>query len=179
MISRRRTKTLLTGTVAAVMVAMLLSACAPAVEPEPTPTAVFASEEEAFAAAEETYRAYIEAKNVERKGEPGVNSSSFLIGKALEGELASVNRRTEQGVVLAGDTRLVSFDPQESNPSATSSEVAAVVCIDVTDTQILSEAGEDLTPAERATRVALRVEFVAVDQTSMVISNTIAEGVPC
>ncbi len=53
----------MTRMTALVLAAVTLSACAPTPTPSPTPTAAFASEEEAFAAAEEVYRAYIAASN--------------------------------------------------------------------------------------------------------------------
>ncbi|MCB8044373.1 hypothetical protein JM654_09380 [Microbacterium oxydans] len=42
---------------------MVLAGCTPSPAPTPTPTAVFASEEEAFAAAEETFTEYVLALN--------------------------------------------------------------------------------------------------------------------
>ena len=48
---------------AAAAVVVMLSGCVAEPAPSPTPTSPFASEEEAFAAAEDTTRAYVDANN--------------------------------------------------------------------------------------------------------------------
>ncbi|MET0860918.1 MAG: hypothetical protein ABW091_07810, partial [Microbacterium sp.] len=53
---------LLPLSVALVLASAALSGCTPQPAPTPTPTG-FATEDEAFAAAEETYRAYVDALN--------------------------------------------------------------------------------------------------------------------
>ena len=50
------------GLLIALAIATTVSACTPEPAPTPTPTG-FASEDEAFRAAEETYRAYVDALN--------------------------------------------------------------------------------------------------------------------
>ena len=55
----------LASTLAAFAVVGALVGCAPSSEPTPTPTG-FASEAEAFEAAEATYRAYVDATNAQR-----------------------------------------------------------------------------------------------------------------
>ena len=85
-------RVILRATTAAVLLAasvVALTGClGSAPDPTPTPTAVFTSEEEAFAAAEETYRAYIDAVNARRadpRSEP--DPQSFLIGEAQEADI--------------------------------------------------------------------------------------------
>ena len=59
------------------MLAVLMSGCAadPSVEPTPTPT--FANEDEAFAAAEATYRAYVDALNQVDLADPATSRRSM------------------------------------------------------------------------------------------------------
>lgn len=80
----------------AVAIAVLLTACTPQPGPSPSPsTTGFANEEEAFAAAEATYRAYVDALNARREDpESPVDPRSFLSGHALEADIES--QRTGQ-----------------------------------------------------------------------------------
>lgn len=63
-----------------------LSACAPAPEPTPTPSPAFASEEEAFAAAEATFAEYVDALNHVDFSNPTTFDAVFdvLSGQASE-----------------------------------------------------------------------------------------------
>src|SRR5690606_26029635 len=99
----------MTRMTALVLAAVSLSACAPTPTPTPTPTAAFASEEEAFAAAEEVYRAYNDAGNARRNGESTRNPQDYLIGVALEGDIDALNQLRDTDVRLTGDVGVSSF----------------------------------------------------------------------
>ncbi|MBW9093947.1 hypothetical protein JNB62_09660 [Microbacterium jejuense] len=151
-----------TATLGLAAAALMLSGClAPAPEPTPTPTAVFASEDEAFAAAEETYRAYVDAENArwaDPHSEPAPDS--FLIGEALE-EQIEVNRQfREIGLRVVGENHIERVDRIRANSGT--GETVLEVCIDATDSRVVDESNQDVTPANRAPQVLVRVEFVAV-----------------
>lgn len=63
--------------VGAVLAVVLVSGCTPTPEPTPTPTG-FANEEEAFRAAEETYRAYVDALNEVDLADPATFEPLFV-----------------------------------------------------------------------------------------------------
>lgn len=142
--------------------AVMLSGCvAPVPEPTPTSTAVFASEDEAFAAAEETYRAYVDAENA-RKNDPRSvpDPQSFLVGEALEADIQTRREFDEVGVHIVGTSVVVNIDRQSADPSA--GEVVLGVCVDTSQTRVINEADEDVTRADRDEMVATDVTLVPI-----------------
>src|SRR5690606_14041692 len=132
----------------------------PTPEPDPTPTSAFASEEESFAAAEETYRAYTEALNRQRAGEDGPDPLDSLTGLALEDHLHSQAELDRDSISIDGETVLISFVRELADLTSDATKLTAVVCLDISSTGDLDEAGTDITPVERPGTAALKVEFV-------------------
>ncbi|MDQ0641920.1 hypothetical protein [Microbacterium murale] len=152
--TRIRMLTLLALTAAA------LSACTPTPEPTPTPTAAFASEEEAFAAAEEVYRAYNDALN-----EVDVSdASTFEALYALtSGDFEAADRKTfsqlqAENYTLWGEARVALFQGKEATEPY--KEITALVCVDVSNSGISDEKGRSVVPSDRPDINALRVTFV-------------------
>jgi hypothetical protein len=142
--------------------AVMLSGCvAPAPEPTPTSTAVFASEDEAFAAAEETYRAYNDAANA-RDADPTAqpDPQSFLVGTALEADIATNREFEEVGIHIEGTSSVVRVVPVSVDLA--SGDVAISVCIDSSNARVINEVGEDVTRADRDPTVATEVRLVPV-----------------
>ncbi|MBD3940822.1 hypothetical protein IF188_03785 [Microbacterium sp. NEAU-LLC] len=151
-----------TATLGLAAAAVMLSGClAPAPEPTPTPTAVFASEAEAFAAAEETYRAYVDAENArwaDANSEP--SPESFLVAAALDEEI-DVNRQfDEAGMRATGQNRVDRVDGVEADLRA--GDVSIDVCLDVTDSAVVNADGEDVTPPDRAPQLLVRADLTTV-----------------
>ncbi len=149
----------------------MLSGCAPQPKPEPTPSAVFASEEEAFKAAEETYRAYTDALNSQRRGESGHNPLDFLTGSALEDEITGQQEIVEQGLKLKGDVAVVRFERGSINQDRSPIEIAGTVCLDTSQVRVTSADGEDLSPPDRES-VAMKISFIATDERKVLISES-------
>lgn len=146
-------------------------ACTPTPAPSPTPTG-FASAEEAFAAAEATYRAYIDAVNSRRRDQnSGPAPASFLTGPALDAELASEARFTDAGVSLKGDMRVHALHRLAS----TYRTAELGVCLDVTNTQVVDAAGNDATQPDRAGLVGVRIDVLWTPQATLIISTTPSE----
>lgn len=154
-----------------------LSACTPT--PEPTPTAAFASEEEAFAAAEETYRAYNDAGNARRSGESTPDPQDFLIGGALEGDIDALNQLRDADLHLEGVVEVTSFSSITVDLESHPERVIALVCLDTSGTHIVNGSGEDITPAERETKVAQQVTLIAVEDSLRVSAEDSAEDSKC
>ncbi|MGF2948640.1 hypothetical protein [Microbacterium alcoholitolerans] len=164
---------------AAGIVLGMLSACSPEPEPTPTKTALFASEEEAFAAAEETYRAYNDAGNSHRKGDKGAKPDDYLIGTALE---AAIDGRTElrdAGLSLAGDVQVADFLPVEDSYQDNGAQLSAVVCLDLSGTRVLLEDGTEAVLPARPTTVAQLVQMIWVDGVYLVSEEQEGDASSC
>lgn len=156
-----------------------LVACSPRPEPTPTPTAAFASEEEAFAAAEEVYRAYLVAEDADGNEEPGEDPQSYLTGQALEEAAAAHQAFDEDGIRIVGTTTLESFEGTTADIDESVAKLVAVVCIDVSKSSVMDSNGSDITPPDRGSTWPLEVTFVG-DQSSLLISESLtAESTGC
>lgn len=130
-------------------------------EPTPTPTAVFSSEEEAFEAAEATYRAYIDAvnaRNADPRSEP--DPQEFLIGSALDADIMSAQEMDQLGIHIDGSSVVQSVSLVSSEAAA--GEVVIRACLDSTDARVLNDVGEDVTLPDRDPTVLAEVHMVAV-----------------
>lgn len=141
----------------------LLVGCSPPPKPTPTPTAAFASEEEAFAAAEEVYGLYNDAGNARRDGADTPDPQSFLIGSALEGDIDAHNLLQQRGLAVDGHVRIEFFEGIDATLTSEANEITAIVCLDASQTRVIDGAGADVTPSDRELRVAQEVVFIAVD----------------
>ena len=137
---------------------VVLSGCAPGEEPTPPPTAAFASDEEAFAAAEETYRAYVDALNEARDGSD-VDPLAFLVGDALTAGIDGEKLIEDRGVSIAGRTDVISF----IGTTFDSQVISSLACIDVSDTRVTASDGSDQTPTTRAEQITFEIEILSVD----------------
>lgn len=133
----------------------MLVGCTPEPVPTPTPTAAFTSEEEAFAAAEEVYRAY-----TERADTPGAEPDKLLTGAALEDHLEGADYLAANGLTLTGHTAIVSFNPASADVSGSVGAVAAQACVDLSESRVVDTAGSDVTPLDRAPIWRMAVTFV-------------------
>ncbi|GAA1524263.1 hypothetical protein HD600_000056 [Microbacterium ginsengiterrae] len=163
----------------AAVAAVALSACGPAAEPTPTPTAAFASEEEAFTAAEETYRAYNDAGNARRDGLATPNPQDFLLGSALEGDIEALNQLRESGLRLDGRVELELFDGISVSLTEHPPQVVGLVCLDASQAVVRDSHGDDVTPPERASKVAQTVTFIAVGDDLLIAAEELAEDPRC
>lgn len=152
--------------------------CSASPEPKPTPTPLFASEEEAFAAAEEVYREYNEAVNAERRGASEPDPRDYLIGLALEGDTDARNELRDRGLTIDGDGLVAAFDEEEVE-LAPSPRVVAIACLDVSGTRVLDQTGQDVTPAEREAHVPLQVTMLTRGDTWAISESTSAAGTTC
>ncbi|WP_144872878.1 hypothetical protein [Microbacterium sp. 1.5R] len=172
-----RTAVITAGLLAALL--GLLAGCAPEPAPTPTPTPAFASEEEAFAAAEKVYRDYNDAVNAERAGDESADPAQFLTSAALETDIYSRRLVAREGWSLVGDGKVDAFVGTESRMTATSSVVTATVCLDVTGSKVLNSDGDDVTPSDRVTRVLLDIEFVSADDRLLISRTEVAKEKTC
>ncbi|WP_152525987.1 hypothetical protein [Microbacterium maritypicum] len=151
------------GALTMVAVAITLAGCAPTPAPTPTPTAAFASEEEAFAAAEATYRAYTDALNSVDLSNPDTFEPVFDL---TSGDFEAADRQTlsqlhAKDYAFTGQMAVVGFDGISAE--APFEEVEAAVCVDVSGSDVVDPSGNPVTPTDRPDLNQLRVTFIVSD----------------
>ena len=158
---------------ALVLVVGLATGCQP--EPEPTPSGpLFATEEEAFAAAEETYRAYVDALNQVDLSDPETFEAVYdwTTGEANAGEKKSLTRMHADGWSVQGETIVTEVAPMEfrieGNPTVTLD-----TCTDVSRVEVTDDTGASVVSPDRPVRQASKVSVVedADSPTNMLISQ--------
>jgi len=158
---------------------LLLGGCGggdpmPTLPPTPSATPIFASEEEALAAAEEAYAAYLEMSNL-ISSEGGVDPeriAPFVTVDQLPEELEAASYLSENGFRVAGEVRATEMILQQYNESGGVAEVSAYVCLDVSDARAIDAEGNDRTPPDRPETIALEVSFTANDADSAVLASS-------
>lgn len=138
--------------VAAAVVALVVgaaTACTPDPQPTPTPTG-FASESEAFAAAEATYRAYIDALNQVDLSDPATFEPVFALttGDANAADRESFSQMHADGWQVSGATEIILVEPH-SVGNASLSSVDLAVCSDVHDVGLVDKSGASVVSSDR------------------------------
>ncbi len=151
------------------LAAATLSACTP--EPEPTPTAAFASEEEAFAAAEGVYRAYIENFNSVDLEDPQTFEvlNQYTTGDYQADERTQLSEMYAGEYTRSGDLLIESFIGTEMSDE----RVKARTCENVSGVVLLDATGQSVVSPDRPVRYALDVTFTKVDG-ELRIAETVA-----
>jgi hypothetical protein len=128
--------------------------------PVPSGTPVYASEEEALAAAEEVYGRYLEAENA--LGQGGWNDVSlvepFVTGDALEDEAATAADFSSKGYVQEGSIRLASITLQQADFSSRA-DISTYICLDLSLAKVLDSSGNPLETDGRPDLFPLEVGF--------------------
>ncbi|QDE35413.1 hypothetical protein FIV50_11830 [Microbacterium foliorum] len=171
-----------TRSVAVVLVAIALGqllGCAPGPAPVPTPTPAFASEEEAFAAAEEVYRAYFDALSARARGDSEPDPQEFLTSLALESDIEAQRSLREWGLRASGEAKILSFRGTEASVGEPTAKVEGMVCIDVSEFRVVDAGGIDVTPPDRGDVVAQLVEFSGDGDNLLIAHEDSADGETC
>ncbi|MGV8895510.1 MAG: hypothetical protein ACOH10_04545 [Rhodoglobus sp.] len=141
---------------------LLLSGCLPqpstvTPSPEASSTPVFASDEEALAAATAAYAAY-SAMSDQIAADGGADPERMkplTTTEWFEKDLKQFDEFAETGNRLSGTTTFNSIALQSLDDEM----LALYLCVDVSATRILDSNGGDVTPAGRPERVPLEVGF--------------------
>jgi hypothetical protein len=136
----------------------LLGGCAG--EPEPVETTpAFASEEEAFAAAEETYRAYVDALNDVDLSDPETFEPVFALttGDANANARRTFSEMHANGWTVDGDSTYENFRGVSVTVRGAAREIVADVCLDVTGVEVIDASGESMVSADRLDRQPVTV----------------------
>lgn len=148
--------------VASALLALLaLTGCSPDAAPSPTPSPLFASEDEAFAAAEATYRELIALSNEVDTSDPRTFEPLFELSS---GDFEASDRKAystmhADGISIAGDNKVISFAGLSSAPPYTTVEARA--CLDVSEVNVTDADGNSVVDPSRPDVYGLRLTFVA------------------
>jgi hypothetical protein len=123
--------------------------------PTSTPTG-FATEAEAFAAAEATYRAYVDALNAVDLSDPATFEPVYALtaGEFNAASRESLSQLHAERVVFEGQRTY--FNAEALTWSAT--DVTLAVCLDVTNLNVVASDGTSMVAAERPD-----IQSIAVD----------------
>jgi hypothetical protein len=163
-------------------VAVILTGCTPSTPPPtstPTPTEsapIFASDEEALAAAVEAYEAYLETSG-EITADSGANPeriAPFVAESYLPEVLKSYQNFSRNSLRSSGTSSIDTVSLSQVTDRDGGIEVQLHLCHDVTATRILNANGDDVTPPDRQNRLPLEVEFESTEASSnhLVVSSS-------
>lgn len=155
-------RSLLVAAGAAVLL-VVLTGCdepPPPVTPVPTPsvTAVFASDEEALAAAEDAYAAYLAVSDQASAG--GWQNPDLLADHVTAGELEETRVTYEELAASGRHTQGSSTFESMTLQRYDDHDLVVYLCLDVSAVRLLDSDGQDVTPTNRPQRVPLEVGFV-------------------
>ncbi len=164
---------LVSAIAALAVVAGLISACVPEPAPSPSPTG-FATEEEAFAAAEATYRAYVDALNQVDLSDPETFEAvyAWTTGEANAGARRSFSRMSADGWVVAGLSTVDSFTHIAAE-IGDGDRVSLAACLNVSAVTLEDASGVSVVANDRPDVQVVRVDTVAspASSTGMVIEK--------
>jgi hypothetical protein len=143
---------------------LLLSGCGggtpiPTLPPTPSATPIFASEEEALAAAEEAYAEYLEMSDL-ISSEGGVDPeriAPFVTERRLSDELRGFTTLREADLRIEGSAVFDVIDLQRYDQIENEAEVVFYACVDLSGSRVINSLGEDVTPTDREDLLLLEV----------------------
>ncbi|MFP7760946.1 hypothetical protein [Marisediminicola sp. LYQ85] len=152
---------------AAAILTVILAGCATAA-PTPAPSAspqsdpVFATEEEALAAAEEAYAEYLAVSDeVAQDGWADTNALHDVArSEALQQDLEDAAMLSGEGNAQIGQT---TFSRLRLQDWGSEKALTAYVCLDVSAVDIVNEDGDSTVPTERLDLYPLEIELAHVD----------------
>jgi hypothetical protein len=143
--------------------------------PAPSATPVFASDEEALAAAEEAYRAYQTVEDaIGHDGGAGLERlNTVATDEALESTNSSFASFREAGYRSVGETHFTDLVLQQYAPNVAEGKgiVTAYVCLDVSDIDVLDKTETSVVSASRPPRQPFELAFDLSEGSSLILSS--------
>ncbi|UUT35843.1 hypothetical protein [Microbacterium elymi] len=171
--SSRLIRATVTAVVAGVCAAGLLTGCAPEPHETPTPTPRFTSEAQAFQAAEETYRAYVDATNKVDLSDPATFEDVFHLttGQQNADDKKALTAYHAAGVTESGESQIELI--RATSAASDLSKVELAICLDVSDVKVVDSAGKSLVDPNRVDvqRLAVTLNDTATSGRSLLISE--------
>lgn len=144
----------------------LVAGCTPQPEPDASQQP-FATEEEAFAAAEETYRNYVDALNDVDLSDPETFEPVYewTTGDANAAERENLTQMAADGWSKTGESDVVSFT-FDGDATDFPTSIVTLACVDVSAVDVVDATGVSVVPSTRPDRYAVRLEFTTSASTS-------------
>lgn len=140
------------ATVVLLAAATVLVGCVKEEEPEPQWT-----EESAYAAAEETFRAFnLAVYDAEKPTLP------FVIGEMVDMEKEAERKSSSVGLEIRGDAEVYAFSGSEFRMVGDSAVVEATACVDATGIEVRTTSDDWRQPRDQPT-YGVMLAFVSVD----------------
>lgn len=135
--------------------------------PTPSVTPVFGSDEEALAAAEESYKRYL-AVSDQIFAEGGANPerlADVASGAFLDASITGFEKFQSNGWKSIGTSKADSFELQQvASPGTSESLVIVYACTDVSGIDVLDASGQSVVSPSRPDRTFFEVSFDLVGQ---------------
>ncbi|MEU1973328.1 hypothetical protein ABZ477_16870 [Microbacterium sp. NPDC019599] len=151
-------------------------------QPEPEEKPLFETEAEAFAAAEETYRAYVDALNQVDLSDPETFEDvyTWTTGEANAGERKSLSSMHADGWTVDGATEVISIYPLVYSPRSEPT-VELGTCTDVSAIDVRDPDGSSVVSQDRPDTQSSTVQLVssATSPTGLLISVIEGSDVSC
>lgn len=160
------------GVAIALAATLLLGGCtdSPAPSPSPAPSQsaapIFASDEEALAAAVQAYEKY-RAASAEISMDGGKDAdriTPFVTSAFGETEIEEYRALEEAGLRMIGTTSVDTISFASRSEANGGAAVSFYFCRDVSDARAVNADGEDVTPPDRDERVPLQAFLVSSDE---------------
>ncbi|MET0724956.1 MAG: hypothetical protein ABWY36_01305 [Leifsonia sp.] len=167
------------GSLAVVLVVLALSGCAASPRPEPTRSApssapVFASDEEALAAAEKAYAAYLEVADLvfNEGGAKPERFRSVAVDQALDDSLVSADEFVMRDAHTAGRTAFEVYRLQSADyQSVRSLSITIYVCDDVSNVGLFDSSNDSLVSPDRQNVTPFTVTVVGDGSETLRVSS--------
>ena len=142
-------------------------------QPDPEPTPLFSSEEEAFAAAEKTYRSYVDALNQVDLSDPETFEEvyAWTTGDLNASDRKGLSTYHADGASVDGDSSVQLIAPPPEGSVLDGDGIA--VCLNVSDVVVTDADGNSLVDPDRVAVQSLTVRTVPddVSPTGVLISS--------
>lgn len=166
-------------TAAAAVVALVIVAatgCTSPPSPTSIPTPTFTSADQAYAAAEKTYRAYVDALNDVDLSDPKTFEAvyAWTTGEALEALKRSLTSMHSEGWTVSGNSVITEAIGAENDTDLHS--VDLLTCLDVSQVSVVDPSGKSVVDADRGNTQAMRVTLTQTRSTSTFFSVARIDG---
>lgn len=143
--------------------------------PVPSATPMFASEQEALAAAEKAYAAFVKASD-QVTADGGLRPdriASLVTKKEFDRDLKVFAYYRENGIFTRGETKFDSVELQSySGSNARDVEVTLYVCSDLSSIQLVNSSGVDVTPPNLVARSPMEITLSLGTSRDLVIERS-------
>ncbi|KAA9110891.1 hypothetical protein [Microbacterium rhizomatis] len=149
--------------IAVALLAVMISGCSGQPSPEAfTPTPAFASEEEAFAAAEQTYRNYVDALNKVDLSDPHTFEEVYdwTTGDAYATARETFSQMSADRWTVSGES-VASVVVPLSTEGGWMAHTAFAVCLDVSRVEVVDKSGQSKVSANRGAVQSMKVSLTS------------------